>query len=48
MTNYNKNQDMTFDVSQIEALNNLFGGGEEEDGHVYGSALNPSSLHLAG
>ena len=27
---------------------NLFGGAEEETGHIYGSALNPSSLHLAG
>ena len=33
-------------MSQIEALSAMFGGGVEEDeGHVYGSALNPASLH---
>ena len=46
MTSYNRDQDITFNVNQIEALSNLFGATDEEcPGHVYGSALNPSSLH---
>ena len=46
MQGYNHDQDITFDCNQIEALHNLFGANDEEDpGHVYGSALNPASLH---
>ena len=42
---YNRDQDITFNVNQIEALHNMFGGNDEDEGHVYGSALNPASLH---
>ena len=46
MQGYNHDQDITFDCNQIEALHNLFGANDTEDpGHVYGSALNPASLH---
>jgi len=35
-----------FRMQDIEALQNLVSTGvEDEDDHVYGSALNPSSLH---
>ena len=35
------------DFSQLEALQDLLSGNkdEEENSHVYGSALNPSTLH---
>ena len=37
---------MEFSLDQLEGLKNLIGQEEEEtDGHVYGSALNPGSLH---
>ena len=38
-----------FSYDQIEGLQAMLAGPqEEEDGHVYGSALNPSSLHGKG
>ena len=43
---YNIDQDVGYNINQIEALNSMFQDCTEEDtGHVYGSALNPSSLH---
>ena len=38
---------MDFSLEQLENLQNMLDPGKDDeyDGHVYGSALNPSSLH---
>lgn len=38
---------MDFSIDQLESLQNMLDPNkdDEDDGHVYGSALNPSSLH---
>lgn len=33
------------DYDQLKGLESLLGKDDDEDGHVYGSALNPGSLH---
>ena len=35
----------SFSIGNLEALQNLIAPEQEDDGHVFGSALNPSSLH---
>ena len=35
----------SFSIQNMEALQNLIAPDQEEDEHIYGSALNPSSLH---
>ena len=39
--------EMDFSLEQLENLQNMLDPGKDDeyDGHVYGSALNPSSLH---
>ncbi len=39
--------EMDFSIDQLEHLQNMLDSGKDDefDGHVYGSALNPSSLH---
>ena len=36
---------MDFGFQQIEAIRDLIGINDDEDQHVYGSAINPGSLH---
>ena len=44
--NYNKDQDFGFTMDQLDALTDMLGGNTEpESQHVFGSALNPGSLH---
>ena len=35
----------TFSIGNMEALQELIAPEQDEDEHIYGSALNPSSLH---
>ena len=35
----------SFSIGNLEALQNLIAPDAEEDEHVFGSALNPSTLH---
>ena len=44
---YEPNNDASFNPNQLEALAEMLGGGESNEpaGHIYGSALNPGSLH---
>ena len=38
--------DFGFTVSQVEELSNMLNpNGDDDTGHVYGSALNPATLH---
>ena len=44
---YNPSTGASFNPNQLEALAEMLGGGQNNDNdpHIFGSALNPSSLH---
>ena len=35
----------SFNIANMEALQELIAPEQEDEGHIYGSALNPQSLH---
>ena len=35
---------MDYNISEIEALKDLVGASGDDDGHVFGSAINPGTL----
>ena len=42
---YNENQDVGFDASTLAQFATMLAPAEENDSHLFGSALNPNSLH---